>query len=223
MIYSKGRSFLRLCHESTGRASPATNHELGQHVWEQNGSPPPRPLGIAPSPFSAYFVFAQLVHTMDRERAIFGEDDGDNCQEMSSNHQQPADCRRVAWTCRVGLRRRRGCAPLCARPMFTLAIASLHILLQGGARLNETPYRSVFITDCPVSAAVDFESLRIIEGSMAVMKGFGAFRLGRIPPHVDYDYQLIDFALMESAMESLQDVALGGGVDGHEARAMQKS
>lgn len=58
---------------------------------------------------------------------------------------------------------------------------------------------------------------------MAVMKGFGAFRLGRIPPHVDYDYQLIDFALMESAMESLQDVALGGGVDGHEARAMQKS
>jgi protein-S-isoprenylcysteine O-methyltransferase Ste14 len=75
--------------------------------------------------------------------------------------------------------------------------------LAGGARLNETPYRSVFITDCPVSAAVDFESLRIIEGSMAVMKGFGAFRLGRIPPHVDYDYQLIDFALMESAMESL--------------------
>lgn len=111
----------------------------------------------------------------------------------------------------------------CVRDHVHLGHRFLTHPLAGGARLNETPYRSVFITDCPVSAAVDFESLRIIEGSMAVMKGFGAFRLGRIPSHVDYDYQLIDFALMESAMESLQDVALGGGVDGHEAQAMQKS
>lgn len=95
--------------------------------------------------------------------------------------------------------------------------------LSGSARLNESPYRSVFITDCPISAAVDLDSLRIIEGSMVVMKGLGTSRFGRIPQHIDYDYQMIDCALMGSAMESLQYMAWDGEVDGHQAWVLHES
>ncbi|MDD2201658.1 MAG: GrdX family protein [Firmicutes bacterium] len=111
----------------------------------------------------------------------------------------------------------------CVRDHVHLGHRLLSHPLAGGTRPNESPYRSVFITNCPISTAVDFDSLRIIEGSMAVMKGFGASRFRPIPPHVDYDYQLIDCALMESAMESLQDVAWGGVVDGHEAWTLHES
>jgi hypothetical protein len=74
--------------------------------------------------------------------------------------------------------------------------------LAGSVKPNESPYRSVIVSQHP-DTTIDFDSLRIIEGALAVVDRLGPLRYRTISPHVDADFQLIDCALMESAVESL--------------------
>jgi len=100
-----------------------------------------------------------------------------------------------------------------------------HVLLthplSGSVKPNESPYKSVIITDYPASAMVDLDSLRIIEGAMVVLHNLGAPSFTHIPPRVDDDYQLIDCDLMASAIESLHDAAWNGPVEGCKTEAFQ--
>jgi len=75
--------------------------------------------------------------------------------------------------------------------------------LAGSVKPNESPYRSVIVSQHP-DATIDFDSLRIIEGALAVVDKLGEPRFQTIPPHVDADFRLIDRTLMESAIESLR-------------------
>ena len=75
--------------------------------------------------------------------------------------------------------------------------------LAGSVKPNESPYRSVIISQNP-DATIDFDSLRIVEGALALVDRLGPLRYRTIPPRVDADFQLIDRTLMESAIESLR-------------------
>jgi len=75
--------------------------------------------------------------------------------------------------------------------------------LAGSVKPNESPYRSVIVSQHP-DATIDLDSLRIIEGVLSVVEKLGPPRFRAIPPHVDADFQLIDCTLMESAVESLR-------------------
>jgi len=81
--------------------------------------------------------------------------------------------------------------------------------LAGSVKPNESPYRSVIVSQNPDST-IDFDSLRIIEGALAVVDRSGPPRYCTIPPRVDADFQLIDRTLMESAIESLRAQYAGG-------------
>lgn len=183
---------------------------------------PPCSLGIMPGPISASFVFVELVQTIGENARFWGRMMAIIARRHRVITNNPLIAakwpRLVEWICGGA-----GDVLCSVRDHIHLGHRLLSHPLAGGIRPNESPYRSVFITDCPMSAAVDFDSLRIIEGSMAVMKGFGAARLRRMLPHADYDYQLIDCALMESAMESLHDADLGSVADRPGARVLQES
>jgi len=75
--------------------------------------------------------------------------------------------------------------------------------LAGSVKPNESPYRSVIVSQNP-DATIDLDSLRIIEGALAVVDRLGEPRYHTIPPRVDADFQLIDRTLMESAVESMR-------------------
>ena len=75
--------------------------------------------------------------------------------------------------------------------------------LAGSVKPNETPYRSVIVSQHPDST-IHFDSLRIIEGALTVVERWGEPRYHTMPPHVDAAFQLIDCTLMESAVESLR-------------------
>ena len=90
-----------------------------------------------------------------------------------------------------------------ARGLVHLGHRLLTHPLAGSVKPNESPYRSVIVSQHP-DAKIDFDSLRIIEGAVAVVDKFGPPRYCTIPLHVDADFQLIDCTLMESAVESLR-------------------
>ncbi|MEA4882409.1 MAG: GrdX family protein [Clostridia bacterium] len=92
--------------------------------------------------------------------------------------------------------------------------------LAGSVKPNQTPYRSIVVGDVP-AATVDYDSLRLIEGALSVAARLGPPRFARrgdttrakesvatavaaqMPARLDDDFQLIDFTLMQSAVESL--------------------
>ena len=90
-----------------------------------------------------------------------------------------------------------------ARGLVHLGHRLLTHPLAGSVKPNESPYRSVIVSQNP-DATIDFDSLRIIEGALAVVDRLGPLRYCTIPPRVDADFQLIDRTLMESAIESLR-------------------
>lgn len=75
--------------------------------------------------------------------------------------------------------------------------------LAGSVKPNETPYKSVILEPKP-ELKIDFESLRIIEGSLALSAKLIEDRpLSFRSMRMKDDYALIDFALIESGLQSL--------------------
>ncbi|MGE5653388.1 MAG: GrdX family protein [Bacillota bacterium] len=75
--------------------------------------------------------------------------------------------------------------------------------LAGSVKPNETPYKSVVVTR-DADPAVDFDSLRIIEGSIQVAAKMLQDRpLPAWDNKVRADFQFIDNALLSSALQSL--------------------
>lgn len=89
-----------------------------------------------------------------------------------------------------------------ARGLVHLGHRLLTHPLAGSVKPNESPYRSVIVSQHP-DTTIDFDSLRIIEGALATVDKLGPPRFRTIPPNVDADFQLIDYTLMQSAVESL--------------------
>ncbi len=75
--------------------------------------------------------------------------------------------------------------------------------LAGSVKPNETPYKSVVLST-DADATVDFDSLRIIEGSIQVAAKMLQDRpLPAWDNRVRADFQVIDHALLSSALQSL--------------------
>ncbi len=75
--------------------------------------------------------------------------------------------------------------------------------LAGSVKPNETPYKSVVLS-CDADSALDFDSLRIIEGSLQVATKMLQDRpLPAWDNRVRADFQYIDHALLSSALQSL--------------------
>ncbi len=71
--------------------------------------------------------------------------------------------------------------------------------LSGSVKPNETPYKSVMITER--REAVDEESLMIIENAIQACRKF-VFKSDKYKPEVYEDFQIIDWTLLESAVAS---------------------
>ena len=70
--------------------------------------------------------------------------------------------------------------------------------LSGSIKPNETPYKSVVITDAP-GPSLDINSLNIIEESLAVYEKFAAMGLppfDKYPSHVLEEFMIIDHQLI---------------------------
>ena len=66
----------------------------------------------------------------------------------------------------------------------------------GGVKPNETPYKTVFLTD---TGELDVDSLNLIENSIAVYKKFPE---RTVPEHILNDLQELDYTLITAAIES---------------------
>lgn len=71
--------------------------------------------------------------------------------------------------------------------------------LSGSVKPNETPYKSIMISE--ERGNVDSESVRLIENALGSCQKF-EFKCDRYEPHVYEDFQLIDCTLIESGMAS---------------------
>lgn len=75
--------------------------------------------------------------------------------------------------------------------------------LSGSVKPNETPYKSIVLSAKP-EASVDFDSLRVIEGSIQTAAKLLKDRpLPAWDSKVRADFQFIDHALLTSALQSL--------------------
>jgi hypothetical protein len=75
--------------------------------------------------------------------------------------------------------------------------------LAGSVKPNETPYKSIVLSKRP-RPQVDFESLSIIEGSLATARRMLQERpLPDYPQRVLQDFQLIDRSLLANALSGL--------------------
>ncbi|MBR3288137.1 MAG: GrdX family protein [Lachnospiraceae bacterium] len=76
--------------------------------------------------------------------------------------------------------------------------------LSGSVKPKETPYKSIMISKETVGAnatEVDLESLEIIEDAIATCEKFKE-RSDKWTPQVLKDFQLVDFTLIDSAIDS---------------------
>ncbi|WP_129596181.1 GrdX family protein [Anaerophilus nitritogenes] len=74
--------------------------------------------------------------------------------------------------------------------------------LSGSVKPNETPYKSIIVTE--KKKEVDIDSIRIIEESIQTVKKFLSTK--KTPLWTDKilkDFQLIDYCLIQSAIESM--------------------
>jgi len=69
--------------------------------------------------------------------------------------------------------------------------------LPGGVKPNETPYRSVLVSE--TSGAVDEQSLRIIEECIRIVRDFPP---ATIPDRFLRDLQTVDLSLIQSALSA---------------------
>ncbi|MDD3192908.1 MAG: GrdX family protein [Oscillospiraceae bacterium] len=69
--------------------------------------------------------------------------------------------------------------------------------LSGSVKPNETPYKSVLISDGP--GALDVESLTIIENSILTADKFPV-KYPQMSAKMRADFQLIDYTLLQSAL-----------------------
>lgn len=78
-----------------------------------------------------------------------------------------------------------------------------HVLLthplSGSVKPNETPYKSVLISQ--KRRDVEADSLKLIENAIQACRKF-AIKADKYKPEVYQDFQLIDWTLLESAMAS---------------------
>ena len=74
--------------------------------------------------------------------------------------------------------------------------------LSGSIKPNETPFKSVIISD--QVGTIDFNSLRIIEESiMTANKFLDQKKIKDWPEEILYDFRVIDFSLIASGIESM--------------------
>lgn len=74
--------------------------------------------------------------------------------------------------------------------------------LSGSIKPNETPFKSVIISD--EIGTVNFESLRIIEESIATARKFlDQKKIRNWPDRILDDFRVIDFSLIVSGIESM--------------------
>lgn len=74
--------------------------------------------------------------------------------------------------------------------------------LSGSIKPNETPFKSVIISD--KIGSVNFESLKIIEESIATAKKFlDQKKVRNWPDRIIEDFRVIDFSLITSGIESM--------------------
>ncbi|MGL6198311.1 MAG: GrdX family protein [Lachnospiraceae bacterium] len=71
--------------------------------------------------------------------------------------------------------------------------------LSGSVKPNETPYKSVMISN--KKSHLDMQSMEIIENALQAIRKFEQ-KSDLYKPEVYEDFQLIDFTLIESAMPS---------------------
>lgn len=71
--------------------------------------------------------------------------------------------------------------------------------LAGSVKPGETPYRSVIVS--AEGGELDIRSVELIENAISYYRKF-TDRTGEYPPSVLRDFQLIDLALLESALEA---------------------
>ncbi len=90
-----------------------------------------------------------------------------------------------------------------ARDLVHLGHRLLSHPLAGSVKPNESPYRSVIVSKHP-ETTIHFDSLRIIEDALAVVDRLGPPRRYAVSPGIDADFRLIDYVLMQSAVESLR-------------------
>lgn len=69
--------------------------------------------------------------------------------------------------------------------------------LSGSVKPNETPYKSIGVSDKP-ARTVDFESLQLIENALSVFDKFPK-RYDSLPEGMDRDFQVVDTTLILSA------------------------
>ncbi|MEI3220421.1 MAG: GrdX family protein [Lachnoclostridium sp.] len=78
-----------------------------------------------------------------------------------------------------------------------------HVLLthplSGSVKPNETPYKSILISQ--QRGDVDADSLKLIENAIQACRKF-VMKADKYKPEVYQDFQLIDWTLLESAMAS---------------------
>ncbi len=72
--------------------------------------------------------------------------------------------------------------------------------LSGSVKPNETPYKSVFLSQKP--GKLDLDAVRIIENSIITCDKF-AVKFPDPPPDMDRDFQLLDLTLLQGALSQI--------------------
>ena len=89
---------------------------------------------------------------------------------------------------------------VAARDEIHLGAVMINHPLSGSIKPNESPYKSLVLSTR--RGAVDFDSLRLIEGAMATLEKMPV-RCREFPPQVLEDFQVIDLDLLDSAVKAL--------------------
>ncbi len=73
--------------------------------------------------------------------------------------------------------------------------------LAGSVKPNETPYKSLLLTD-KNDQGLDYNSLSLIENAIITTDKFIDLER-RLPAQVDQDFQVVDLSLLEAAKENM--------------------
>lgn len=79
--------------------------------------------------------------------------------------------------------------------------------LTGSIKPNQTPYKSIILTESKECKNVDLSSLQLIEDALAVVAKFGLSKM-KLTEGILADFQVIDLSFVESAWDSLKPLGL---------------
>lgn len=79
--------------------------------------------------------------------------------------------------------------------------------LTGSLKPNQTPYKSILLTENTGVKTVDLVSLQLIEKSLATVEKLGLVRMP-LPDRILADYQAIDLSFVEAAWDSLRPLGV---------------